>query len=64
MGQALDDAGLASWCGAHRRRVVLAWLAVAVLTTAVAGAVGRRYATDYTLPGLNHSARATCSHAS
>jgi putative drug exporter of the RND superfamily len=39
------------WCIAHRRRVVLAWLAVAVLTTVVAGAVGRNYATNFSLPG-------------
>jgi RND superfamily putative drug exporter len=42
---------LAAWCIAHRRRVVVGWLAVAVLATAIAGAVGRRYTTDYTLPG-------------
>jgi putative drug exporter of the RND superfamily len=29
----------------------VAWLAVAVLATVIAGAVGRRYSTDYTLPG-------------
>jgi putative drug exporter of the RND superfamily len=39
------------WCIAHRRRVVLAWIAVAVLTTAIAGAVGRNYATNFSLPG-------------
>ncbi len=39
------------WCIAHRRRVFLVWLAVAVLTTAIAGAVGRNYATNFSLPG-------------
>jgi putative drug exporter of the RND superfamily len=39
------------WCIAHRRRVVLAWIAVAVITTAIAGAVGRNYATNFSLPG-------------
>ena len=31
--------------------VVVAWVAVAVLTTLVAGSVGRHYATNFTLPG-------------
>ena len=35
----------------HRRRVVAAWVAIAILTTAVAGSVGNRYATNFTLPG-------------
>ena len=39
------------WCIAHRGRVFLAWLAVAVITTAIAGAVGRNYATNFSLPG-------------
>jgi RND superfamily putative drug exporter len=42
---------LTRWCIAHRRRVVLAWVAVAVLTTVVAGAIGRQYATNFSLPG-------------
>ena len=42
---------LARWCIAHRRRVVAGWLAVAVVVTALAGAVGRNYATNFTLPG-------------
>src|SRR6516164_8335027 len=42
---------LAAWCIAHRRRVVLGWLAVAVLATSISGAVGHRFTTDYTLPG-------------
>ncbi len=43
--------GLGRWCVSHRRRVVLAWVAVAVLTTALAGSVGNHYATNFTLPG-------------
>jgi RND superfamily putative drug exporter len=42
---------LARWCIQHRRRVVIAWLAVAVLTTVIASAVGRNYATNFSLPG-------------
>jgi RND superfamily putative drug exporter len=39
------------WCIAHRGRVFLGWIAVAVITTAIAGAVGRNYATNFSLPG-------------
>ena len=42
---------LTRWCIAHRRRVFVGWLAVAVLTTVIAGAVGRQYATNFSLPG-------------
>ena len=44
---------LARWCIAHRRRVAVAWVAVAVavLASIVAGAVGSKYATNFTLPG-------------
>jgi RND superfamily putative drug exporter len=42
---------LASWCIAHRGRVLLTWLAVAIVTTVIAGAVGRDYATNFSLPG-------------
>ena len=38
-------------CIAHRRIVVAAWVTIAVLTTVIAGAVGRQYATNFTLPG-------------
>jgi RND superfamily putative drug exporter len=38
-------------CIAHRRAVVVVWVAVAIVTTALAGAVGRRYATNFSLPG-------------
>ena len=43
--------GLARWCVAHRRRVVVGWIAVAVLTTVVAHAVGPNYVTAFGLPG-------------
>ena len=43
--------GLARWCIAHRRRVVLAWVAVAILLTVVAHAVGPNYVTVFSLPG-------------
>ena len=39
------------WCIAHRRRVFIAWLAVAILTTVIAVAAGRNYATNFSLPG-------------
>ena len=42
---------LSAWCIAHRGRVFLAWVAVAVLTTVIAGAAGRNYATNFILPG-------------
>jgi putative drug exporter of the RND superfamily len=42
---------LTRWCIAHRRRVVAGWVAIAVLATVVAGAVGRQYATNFSLPG-------------
>ena len=43
--------GLARWCMAHRRRVVVAWVAVAVLATVLAHAVGPNYVTVFGLPG-------------
>ncbi len=42
---------LVRWCVAHRRGVFAAWIAIAILTTIVAGAVGRHYATNFSLPG-------------
>jgi RND superfamily putative drug exporter len=39
------------WCIAHRRRVFVAWVAVAVLTTVLATVVGRHYSTNFTLRG-------------
>ena len=43
--------GLARWCIAHRRSVVAGWILIAVLSTVVAGVVGRNYATNFSLPG-------------
>jgi RND superfamily putative drug exporter len=42
---------LARWCILHRRSVVIAWIAIAVLSTAIAQGVGRHYANNFTLPG-------------
>jgi RND superfamily putative drug exporter len=42
---------LTRWCISHRRQVVVGWVAIAVLTTVLAGAVGRQYATNFSLPG-------------
>src|ERR1700729_1850080 len=39
------------WCIGHRRWVAAAWVAIAIVTTVVAGSVGNRYATNFTLPG-------------
>jgi putative drug exporter of the RND superfamily len=39
------------WCIAHRRWVFIGWVAVAVVTTVIAGAAGRNYATNFSLPG-------------
>jgi RND superfamily putative drug exporter len=44
---------LAAWCIAHRRRVVVGWIAVAILATAVAQAVGPSYASVFSLPGTD-----------
>ena len=43
--------GLVRWCMRHRRLVIVAWVAVAILATFVAQSVGRDYATNFTLPG-------------
>jgi putative drug exporter of the RND superfamily len=42
---------LTRWCISHRRQVIVAWIVIAVVTTVVAGAVGRQYASNFTLPG-------------
>ena len=39
------------WCIRHRRRVFVAWIAIAVLTTVVASVAGRTYAQNFSLPG-------------
>jgi putative drug exporter of the RND superfamily len=43
--------GLTRWCLAHRRRVAIAWVAVAIVATVLAQAAGRNYATNFSLPG-------------
>jgi putative drug exporter of the RND superfamily len=43
--------GLSRWCISHRRWVVIGWVLLAIVTTVIAGAVGRHYATDFSLPG-------------
>ena len=43
--------GLTRWCISNRRKVILGWVAFAVLATVVATAVGRNYAQNFTLPG-------------
>jgi putative drug exporter of the RND superfamily len=42
---------LSRWCIAHRRVVIGGWVLIAVLATVIAGALGRRYATNFTLSG-------------
>ncbi len=43
--------GLSRWCIAHRRWVVIGWIAIAIGANVLAGVVGRHYATDFSLPG-------------
>jgi RND superfamily putative drug exporter len=43
--------GLARWCMVHRRRVIVGWVAVAILATALSHAVGPNYVTVFGLPG-------------
>ncbi len=43
--------GVARWCVAHRRRVVIAWVTLAVVATVLAHAVGPSYVTSFGLPG-------------
>src|ERR1022692_487932 len=38
-------------CIAHRRLVVVSWVALAILSSVVAQAVGRNYASVFSLPG-------------
>ena len=42
---------LSRWCIAHRRWVIGGWVVIAIATTFIATAVGRQYATDFSLPG-------------
>ena len=41
--------GLARWCMAHRRWIVVGWILIAITANVVVGAVGRQYATDFSL---------------
>jgi RND superfamily putative drug exporter len=43
--------GLSRWCIAHRRLVVITWIAAAIIINVVAAAAGRDYSTNFTLPG-------------
>jgi RND superfamily putative drug exporter len=42
---------LTRWCIDNRRKVVIAWIAIAVGSTVLAQAAGRNYTTNFTLPG-------------
>ena len=42
---------LTRWCIAHRRRVVIAWVAIAIVASLLAQAAGRNYSTNFSLPG-------------
>jgi putative drug exporter of the RND superfamily len=44
---------IARWTMAHRRRVVVAWIAAAIGILAISGAVGKKTASSFTLPGTN-----------
>jgi putative drug exporter of the RND superfamily len=43
--------GMSRWCIRHRRLVVFVWIVVAVVVNVIAGAAGRDYSTNFTLPG-------------
>ncbi len=61
-GQAQDRLGVvarvARWAMRHRRTVVIGWLVLLVGSLAASGAVGTRFATNFSLPG-SESQRAT-----
>ena len=42
---------LAHWCVVHRRRVIVGWVAVAILATVAAHSVGPNYVSVFGLPG-------------
>ena len=42
---------LARWCMTHRRRVVVTWVAVAIVATVLAQTIGPNYVTVFSLPG-------------
>jgi putative drug exporter of the RND superfamily len=50
-GKVVAMRGLARWCIAHRRRVVIGWIAIAVVTTVAARVVGPNYVSVFGLPG-------------
>ncbi len=45
--------GFSRWCIRHRRTVVIGWVVLAILANVIASAVGRDYATDFSLPGTD-----------
>jgi putative drug exporter of the RND superfamily len=51
LGKVVAMRGLARWCIRHRRGVVVAWIAVAVVTTVAARVVGSNYVSVFGLPG-------------
>src|SRR5271154_5494488 len=42
---------LARWCMTHRRRVIVGWLAVAVLASVLSYAIGPSYSSVFGIPG-------------
>ena len=56
--------GIVRWCIAHRGRVVVAWVAVAVLTTVVRGRSGATTPPTSPCPERSPSGRSTCSRRS
>jgi putative drug exporter of the RND superfamily len=42
---------LARWCISHRRRVLVVWVATAIVFSVLAQAAGRNYSTSFSLPG-------------
>jgi putative drug exporter of the RND superfamily len=43
--------GLARWCMTHRRRVIIGWLAVAILASVLSHAIGPSYSSVFGIPG-------------
>jgi putative drug exporter of the RND superfamily len=48
-----DMVNIARWTMAHRRTVVIAWIAAAIGIFAISNAVGKKTASSFTLPGTN-----------
>jgi putative drug exporter of the RND superfamily len=48
-----DMVTIARWTMAHRRTVVVAWIAAAIGILVISGAVGKKTASSFTLPGTN-----------